>query len=141
MANLCSQVEHMSDFRKLEVWQKAHELMLRVNDVAAEIRGAEFLSLKSQIIRSAMSIPANIVEGRAQSSDKQFSRFVGYAIGSSSELEYHLLAAQDIGVLDERKTEPLIKREHPSPKDAHRATKETDWTHQQNRSGMNRNCW
>ena len=101
----------MSDFRKLEVWQKAHELMLRVNDVAAEIRGAEFLSLKSQIIRAAMSIPANIVEGRAQPSDKQFSRFVGYAIGSSSELEYHLLAAQDIGVLDERKTEPLIKRD------------------------------
>lgn len=100
----------MSDFRKLEVWQKAHLLMLKVHKVSGDIRGAEFLTLKSQIIRSAMSIPTNIVEGRAQPTDRQFSRYLSYAIGSANELEYHFLAAGDIGVLEERKTRPLIKR-------------------------------
>ena len=100
----------MSDFRKLEVWQRAHELMLQVHEVTREIRGTQYLSLKNQILRAAMSIPANIVEGRAQRSDREFSRFVGYAIASSSELEYHLFAATEIGVLSRGRTDPLVER-------------------------------
>jgi four helix bundle protein len=42
-----------------------------------------------------MSIPANTVEGRGQKSDRQFARFLGYAINSSSELDYHLIVARD----------------------------------------------
>ena len=53
------------------------------------------------MIRSAMSIPANIVEGRAQKSERDFGRFLGYAIGSTSELEYHLIAARDIKAITE----------------------------------------
>ena len=56
----------MADFRKLEVWQKTHDLVLAVNDVAHSIRGVEYTSLRSQIIRASMSIDANIVEGRNQ---------------------------------------------------------------------------
>ena len=52
----------MSDFRKLEVWRNAHDLMLQVHSHAGAIRGGAYLSLKSQIIRASMSIPANIVE-------------------------------------------------------------------------------
>ena len=100
----------MSDFRKLEVWQKAHELMLRVHEVMRDMRGPQYLSLRNQILRAAMSIPANIVEGRAQRSDREFSRFVGYAIASSSELEYHLFAATEIGVLSRGRTDPLVER-------------------------------
>jgi four helix bundle protein len=43
-----------------------------------------------------MSIPANIVEGRGQKSERDFARFLGYALNSSSELEYHLVVARDI---------------------------------------------
>lgn len=100
----------MSDFRKLEVWQKAHEFMLRVHEVTREIRGTQYLSLKNQILRAAMSIPANIVEGRAQRTDREFSRFVSYAIASSSELEYHLFAAEEIRVLTPGKADPLVDR-------------------------------
>jgi four helix bundle protein len=48
------------------------------------------------MIRAAMSIPANIVEGRGQKSERDFARFLGYALNSSSELEYHLVVARDI---------------------------------------------
>jgi four helix bundle protein len=84
--------------------------MLDAHLVAAEIRGTAYLSLKSQVIRAVMSIPANIVEGRAQRSDREFSRFLGYAVASASELEYHLIAARDTGAISYRKTDPLIER-------------------------------
>jgi four helix bundle protein len=98
----------MSDFRKLGVWRKAHQLMLETHALSAHIKSAPYTALKSQVVRAAMSIPTNIVEGRAQLTDKEFSRFLGYALASSSELEYHLIAAQDIGVLPKKKTQSLI---------------------------------
>jgi four helix bundle protein len=48
------------------------------------------------MIRAAMSIPTNIVEGRGQRSDKEFCRFLRISLNSSSELEYHLVVARDI---------------------------------------------
>jgi len=53
------------------------------------------------MIRAAMSIPANIVEGRSQASEREFTRFLRYALASASELEAHLIMAQDFGVITE----------------------------------------
>lgn len=91
----------MSDFKRLRVWAKAHALALNADRVAGRIRGESYRSLRSQMIRSAMSIPANIVEGRAQKSERDFGRFLGYAIGSTSELEYHLIVARDVKAISE----------------------------------------
>ena len=60
------------------------------------IRGSQYAAFRSQIIRAALSIPANIVEGREQKNETGFARFVRIALGSTSELEYHLTAARDI---------------------------------------------
>ena len=86
----------MSDFSKLHVWRKAHALALNVLRVATGIRKAELQSLRSQMIRAAMSVPANIVEGRGQVSERDFCRFLRYALNSCSELEYHIVIARDI---------------------------------------------
>jgi four helix bundle protein len=85
----------MSDFKKLRVWQKAHALSLCVDRVCKKIRGARYASLRSQLFRVATSIPANIAEGRRQESEKEFARFLRYALNSSSELEYHLILGHD----------------------------------------------
>lgn len=90
------QFKRMSDFRKLHVWRKAHALALNVHRAAAAIRGSIYASLRSQLIRSSMSIPANIVEGRGQKSSRDFARFLGYSVNSSRELDYHLIVARDI---------------------------------------------
>jgi four helix bundle protein len=58
--------------------------------------------------RSAMSIPANIAEGRRQKSEKEFSRFLGYALNSTSELEYHLIVAHDTKAIPETDFVSLI---------------------------------
>jgi four helix bundle protein len=91
----------MSDFKKLQVWVKAHALSLAVDRVTTKIRGSKYASLRSQIFRAATSIPANIAEGRRQSSEKEFARFLRYALNSASELEYHLILAHDIKVISE----------------------------------------
>ena len=89
----------MSDFKKLDVWRKGHALALNVHSVAKKIRGRDFFSLRSQILRAAMSIPANIVEGSATESGREFARFLRIALSSASELEYHLIACKDVGIM------------------------------------------
>ncbi len=92
-------IPRVADFKKLLVWQKAHALAVEAYRVATAIRGAEHLSLRSQFTRSAMSIPANIVEGRSQESRREFARYLRIAINSASEFEYHLIMGWDIRVV------------------------------------------
>jgi four helix bundle protein len=89
----------MSDFKKLDVWRKGHALALNVHRVATRIRGSENVSLRNQMLRASMSIPANIVEGAGQTSRREFGRFIGFALNSSSELEYHLIVGRDTRVI------------------------------------------
>lgn len=60
----------------------------------------ELYGLTSQIRRSCASIPANIAEGCGRGGDGEFARFLQIAMGSASELEYHLLLASDLKFLD-----------------------------------------
>jgi four helix bundle protein len=98
----------VSDFKKLKVWQKAHALSLCVDRITKGIRGARYASLRNQIFRAATSIPANIAEGRRQESEKEFARFLRYALNSSSELEYHLILALDTMVISEHDFRSLV---------------------------------
>ena len=88
----------MADFKKLEVWEKAHALSLFSHKVAIDIRRALYTSLKNQIVRAALSIPTNIVEGREQKTDAEFARYLRYVLASTSA-EYHAIAGRDIGVI------------------------------------------
>jgi len=100
----------MSDFKKLHVWQKAHALSLSIDRVSKRIRTGQYASLRNQIFRAAMSIPANIAEGRRQTSEKEFGRFLGYALNSSSELEHHLIVARDTKVIPESEFVSLVSQ-------------------------------
>ena len=91
----------MQGFRNLNVWQKAHELTLAVYKVTARFPKEELYALTSQVKRAASSIGANIAEGCCRSSDAEFTRFLYIAMGSASELEYHLLLARDLKFLSE----------------------------------------
>jgi four helix bundle protein len=100
----------VADFKNLLVWQKAHALALNVHRVSKRIRRSYDLPLRSQLVRSAFSIPANIVEGRRQATDKEFARFLRIALNSGCELEYHLIAARDISAISETDSDELIRR-------------------------------
>ncbi len=85
----------MSDFKELKVWQKAHALALGVNRVANASRSPAHSALRSQMIRAAMSIDANIAEGRGHRSDRELIRFLRISVASCYELESHLIMARD----------------------------------------------
>ncbi|MBA2687770.1 MAG: four helix bundle protein [Gemmatimonadaceae bacterium] len=76
-------------------------MAVNVDRVAKRIRGGANSALKNQMIRAALSVPTNIVEGRAQRSEKDFARFLNYALGSAEELDYHLLIARDVKAITE----------------------------------------
>ena len=84
----------MSDFRKLQVWQKAHVLSLQSATFARLITGKRS-GLSDQITRAADAIPSHIAEGRGSSTDRDFARYVTMAIKEANELESHLQRAVD----------------------------------------------
>lgn len=86
----------MKDFRKLQVWEKAHTLTLNIYKKSQDFPKDERYGLTSQLRRSTTSIPSNIAEGCGRKSDAELSRFLGIAMGSASELEYQCLLAQDL---------------------------------------------
>ena len=88
----------MQDFRNLEVWRKAHTLVLDVYRLTESFPRSEMFVLSSQIRRSASSIPTNLAEGCGRT-QPEFGRFVQIAFGSACELEYQLLLARDLGFL------------------------------------------
>ena len=91
----------MKDFRSLKVWEKAHALALTIYKSTVEFPKQELYALTNQIQRAAVSIPANIAEGCGKDSGAELKRYFLIAIGSSSELEYLLLLACDLGYLQE----------------------------------------
>jgi four helix bundle protein len=100
----------MADFRRLKIWQQSHAMAVETHAVASRMRGVAHSSLKNQMVRAAMSVPANIVEGREQTSETEFARFLGYSIASLSELEYHLMMARDIGAINETDFQSLLSQ-------------------------------
>lgn len=97
----------MRDFRQLKVWNKAHELTIAVYRATRSFPKEELYGLTSQIRRSCESIPANIAEGCGRTDGAELARFLNIAMGSASELEYHLLLSHDLDLLEATKYKQL----------------------------------
>lgn len=91
----------VGDFKKLEVWQIAHQVTCQIYRETASFPRTESFGLTAQLRRSAASIAANIAEGCGRHGDPEFSRFVRISLGSATELEYHLLLSRDVGLMDD----------------------------------------
>lgn len=82
-------------------------MTLAVYRATVEFLREELYGLTSQIRRSCAAIPANIAEGCGRGSNAELARFLQIALGSASELEYHLLLARDLSFLKESDYEHL----------------------------------
>ena len=89
----------MKNFHDLHVWERSHRLTLTVYAATTKFPREELFGLTSQIRRCAVSIGANIAEGCGKLGNAEFQRFLQIAAGSSSELDYELLLAKDLGYL------------------------------------------
>jgi four helix bundle protein len=91
----------MRPHEKLEVWKRAVDFVVRVYKITESFPREEKFGLTSQIRRAAVSVPANIAEGAARQSPKEFSHFLSNAQGSASELATEMLLACRLGYLSE----------------------------------------
>lgn len=90
----------MQDFRKLEVWRRSHAFVLRIYKISRQLPVDERFGLRSQIRRAASSIPANIAEGCGRRGRTELRQFLHMSMGSASEVEYYLLLARDLKMID-----------------------------------------
>ena len=97
----------MQDFRKLVVWEKAHQLVLLLHRVLEHAPTEILVGLRAQMLRAAVSIAANLAEGCGRPAGIELARFAEISLGSAKELEYELLLARDLGMIAPDRYEEL----------------------------------
>lgn len=100
----------MQNFRNLQVWQKAHELVLLIYEQTADFPRDELFGLRTQLRKTSVDIAGYIAEGSGKPNDEDFARTIGIALGNTNRLEYSALVASDLGLLPEAEYAKLNDR-------------------------------
>jgi four helix bundle protein len=98
----------ISSHRDLVVWQRAMDLVVEVYCLSSRFPVDERYRLTSQITRAAASVPANIAEGHARSTAKEYAHFLAIAKGSLMETETFLMLAIRLTYLSEQQAAPAL---------------------------------
>jgi len=99
----------MQDFRRLLVWQRAHNFVLDMHRAIDAFPRGKCAELKVQMRRATDSITNNIVEGCAAATRREFARYLDISIKSASEVDYQLQLARDLGAISYAVWEPLAR--------------------------------
>ena len=99
----------MRDFSKLTIWQRRHQLTLRIYELTQSFPKNELYGITSQIRRASLSIPTNIAKGCGRSSEKELARFLTIAVGSLSEVQYLLILSSDLKFISKDDFDALNK--------------------------------
>ena len=97
----------MRPHEKLDVWKKAIDFVVALYKATESFPKEEKFGLTSQLRKAAVSIPANIAEGAARKSSKEFAYFLSNSQGSASEVETELLIATRLNYLTESSYQSL----------------------------------
>lgn len=81
----------MNNYKELNIWKKGMQLVEEIYFLTKKLPDDEKFGLISQIKRCSVSIPSNIAEGAGRNSNKEFTRFLSIANGSTTELETQLI--------------------------------------------------
>ena len=100
----------MHNFRKLAIWIKSLSLVTEIYQLTNTFPSHERFGLISQMQRAAVSIPTNIAEGSAKTSNKDFARFLQISLGSSFELETELLVALNLSYINTEQYNNLTEK-------------------------------
>ncbi|MFQ6082950.1 MAG: four helix bundle protein [Candidatus Aminicenantia bacterium] len=93
--------------KKLDAWQKSIDLVQKIYELTKSFPKIENYGLTTQMRRAAVSIPANISEGAARQTKKEFVQFLHMAQGSLSELDTLLEISKKLGYLKENNPQEL----------------------------------
>jgi four helix bundle protein len=98
--------------RDLGVWQRAVELTASVYALCGKFPRSETYRLVDQMTRAATSVPANIAEGNARGTRKDYAHFIAIARGSLMELDTHFVVVQRLGFADANDVAALADEVH-----------------------------
>lgn len=101
-------MEKTRSFKDLLVWQKAHQLVLKVYAVTKKFPKEEIYGLTNQIRRSSYSVPSNLAEGYKKKTIPNRLHYINIAEGSLEETKYHLILSRDLEYLVESKYSELM---------------------------------
>jgi len=90
----------INTFQDLEVWKRAHRLVLEVYKVTAKFPESEKYNLVSQMRRAAISIPSNVVEGFKRRTVKESLNFYNISSASLEELKYQLFLSKELNYIN-----------------------------------------
>ena len=92
----------IQSYRDLEVYQRSYELALKMHRIASRLPDHERFELRSQVRRSAISIPLNIAEGYGRkNSEAEFKHFLRNSLGSCNEVSVLLDMLKDLEYIDQ----------------------------------------
>lgn len=100
----------MRDHRKLEIFRLSDELAVDIYRETSQFPSSERYGLRTQLRRSAVSIPVNIVEGCGRRSDVEFDRFLDISLGSARELVYLVDLSHRLGFLPDTTARELARK-------------------------------
>lgn len=98
-----------TSYRDLEVWQKSMDLVLECYKLTKSFPQSEIYGLSSQLQRAAVSIPANIAEGRERQHKKEFIQHISIAYASLAELETHIQIAERLHYLETSSAKEILQ--------------------------------
>ena len=101
-------MKKIESHRDLIVWQKAMDLVVLVYRLAAKFPANEMYRLVAQVTRSASSVPANIAEGHARATRRDYSNFLAIARGSLMETETFVMLAVRLQYASQAEALPLL---------------------------------
>ncbi len=99
----------LKNYTELKVWQKAHDLVVKIYNVTKVFPVDEKFVLVSQIRRAAISVPANIAEGYSRKHTKEYIQMLYIAQGSLEETKYFLFLSKDLGYIKDNVYVPLLE--------------------------------
>src|ERR1035438_1430650 len=100
---------HSNRYQDLVAWQKAIEFVKRIYVITSDFPQEEMFGLKSQMRRSAVSIPSNIAEGQGRATAGEFHQFLGHARGSLYELETQIRIAGELRYFSAERCGTLLR--------------------------------
>jgi four helix bundle protein len=119
----------IKSYRDLRVWERALDLVVRSYQLAKLLPRDELYGLVSQMLRAAVSVPANIAEGHGRHHLGDYLHHLSVANGSLMELETHLLVAQRLSYLKTSDVEPLLALTNEVGRKFGRADSKTEGDH------------
>jgi four helix bundle protein len=99
----------MKNFKQLTVWQKGMAIAVDSFMLCKEFPPDQKFGLALQITKAGVSIPANIAEGSSRSSTKDYIRFLEISLGSTFELETHILISEKLNLGSEILRKQLLQ--------------------------------